>query len=274
MIVLRAGDAEIRIDPALGGALTGWTWRGQEILSLQRGMGCFPLVPYANRIALGRFDWAGTQHRLALNFGEHPHSIHGIGWQRAWTPVNVGASHAVLYLRHVPNADWPFPFEAEQRIVLEPDALHLELAATNLQAAPAPIGLGFHPFFVRREPASLRFHATSVWQTDDTALAIAQAPVPAAFDFSGERSVGQTAMDHCFSGVNGSVRLDLGNIAVTMETALTHAQIFTPLGRDFLCAEPVTHAPNALNRPDAAAMSVPPEGTLAASAVFRVAAID
>ena len=39
-------------------------------------MASFPLVPYANRIAQGRFAFDGADHQLPRNFGDHPHSIH------------------------------------------------------------------------------------------------------------------------------------------------------------------------------------------------------
>ena len=59
-------------------------------------MASFPLVPYANRIAQGRFAFDGADHQLPRNFGDHPHSIHGFGWQASWTAKATGADHVLL----------------------------------------------------------------------------------------------------------------------------------------------------------------------------------
>ena len=40
----------------------------------------FPLVPFSNRIADGRFEWDGEQIEIDPNFAPEPHAIHGVGW--------------------------------------------------------------------------------------------------------------------------------------------------------------------------------------------------
>src|SRR5271166_3586693 len=166
MLALQAGDASLVLDPGLGGSILGWTRGGVALLRHAspralvpgdvREMAGFPLVPYSNRIAQSRFRFAGTEYRLALNFGDHPHSIHGIGWQRAWHVTNVARDAATLTLTHMPDANWPFAFTAEQRVGLTAAALHVTLAITNHHTAPAPAGLGLHPYFPR-DTTTLRF---------------------------------------------------------------------------------------------------------------------
>ena len=76
-------------DPAIGqvlagagagdGAIVGWTPRaaarpdaGCRLSGNVRGLACFPLVPFSNRIAQGRFHW--DAHLMDRNFGDHPHT--------------------------------------------------------------------------------------------------------------------------------------------------------------------------------------------------------
>ena len=114
MLALHAGEASLVLDPAQGGSILGWTRGAVPLLRHAspravipgdtREMGAFPLVPYSNRIAGGRFHFAGVDYRLALNFGDHPNSIHGIGWQRDWEVAAVAGDAATLALRHTASA--------------------------------------------------------------------------------------------------------------------------------------------------------------------------
>ena len=146
MLTLRSGESSLVLAPEIGGAIVGWTFGTVPLLRRPspdaivsgnvRGLACFPLVPYSNRIAYGRFHWDGTDHLMDRNFGDHPHAIHGIGWQRAWEVAAVGPASATLTLRHDAAGEqvraWPFAFAAEQRFMLTPDALHVALTLRNL----------------------------------------------------------------------------------------------------------------------------------------------
>src|SRR5262245_22837569 len=91
-LLLAASDARAEIAPDVGGAIARFVFGDVDVLrpvseearttGNVRGYACYPLVPYSNRIANGQLDWAGRSYTLARNFGDHPHSIHGVGWQR------------------------------------------------------------------------------------------------------------------------------------------------------------------------------------------------
>src|SRR5512144_3354357 len=124
-IALVAGVARIGIAPRVGGAIASFAFDGQDVLrptsagaSDVRAHACWPLVPYSNRIAHARLEHAGRVHALARNFNDHPHAIHGVGWQRPWTLAPRDAVRARLVLDHMPAGDgalaWPWPFRATQ----------------------------------------------------------------------------------------------------------------------------------------------------------------
>src|SRR4051812_46618815 len=121
MLTLQSDDSSLVLAPEAGGAILGWMFGTTALLRRPlpdavvsgnaRGLGCFPLVPFSNRIANGRFRWAGESHVLARNFGDHPHAIHGVGWQRAWSVDSAGPASATLSLHHTPaRGTWPFAF--------------------------------------------------------------------------------------------------------------------------------------------------------------------
>jgi aldose 1-epimerase len=259
MLALHAGDASVALAPELGGSILGWTRGGVPLLrhasprAVAPGdvqeMAAFPLVPYSNRIAHGRFDFAGGAYRLALNFGDSPHSIHGVGWQRAWRVTNVARDAATLTLSHASDAGWPFAFTAEQHFHLTATALHVALAITNRHTLPAPAGLGLHPFFPRGT-ATLCFHADAVWRNTADMLPSERTNVPPDWDHSGGRAVGDLALDNCFEGWDGSAVLTWADRRITIAATdcFRHLVVYTPPGQSYFCVEPVSHMNDAINR--------------------------
>lgn len=280
MLTLTAGDSSLVLVPEHGGGILGWLHGRTPVLRHAdsravipgnvRELGCFPLVPYSNRIAEGRFTFAGRPCQLALNFGDHPHSIHGIGWQRAWQVTQAAGDAATLSLRHAPDPDWPFAFTARQRFQLTPAALHVALSLTNEHDAAAPAGLGLHPYFPRGA-ATLRFRSDSVWRNSPDLLPETRIAVPPEWDHTHGRTVGEAALDNCFAGWDGTATLAWPDRTLTIEASaiFRHLIVYTPPGQDFFCVEPVSHMNNAINH--GAMHRLAPNETLQGEITFRVA---
>ncbi len=271
MINLRAGQSSLQLAPEHGGAIFDWRFAHRPVLKAVRGVGCFPLVPYANRIAFGKFRSQGMSYQVPLNFGDHPHSIHGIGWQRPWKIEGVGTDNARLTLVHDGFGGWPLRFTAEQYFELGDDFLRIDIRMTNRQDIPAPAGLGLHPYFRRPEGASLRFSAATVWLNDQTALPVGEVAVPDLWNHAQGKAVGSAPLDNCFAGWDGRADIDLGPTKVTIEAsqAFRYLQVYTPEGQDFFCVEPVTHRPNGIAVAQGMTM-LPPGETLSGSVIFRM----
>ena len=114
MIALTHGDWRLTLAPDLGASILSLTWRGRDILRPAPGdatdplsTGNFPLVPYANRIAQGRFAWDGADITLPGTPGFEPHALHGIGWHQPWA-IERQSDHATrLALSCEPSPEWP-----------------------------------------------------------------------------------------------------------------------------------------------------------------------
>ncbi len=270
VVTLSAGDGRVDVAPEVGGAIAAFTLHGMDVLRPTsatelavgnvRACGCFPLVPYSNRIARAMLHADGREYALARNFGDHPHSIHGVGWQRPWRASSRSGDAVTLGLEHVPLGDaacaWPFAFRATQAFALAADAsaamLTVSLAIENTGAQAFPFGLGWHPYFPKTADTRLAFAAVNVWENDATQLPLRQAPVPAGWRCDPARTLGALALDHVFSGWNGcaSIAWPERGLAVTLDAdrALNHLVVFVPSERDFLAVEPVTHMTDAFNR--------------------------
>jgi aldose 1-epimerase len=256
-VKLQAHDWELLLLPEIGGAIGVLRHAGHDVLrSAPEGTadvlatGCFPLVPYANRIAHGRFAFGGQACQLPLNFGDHPHSLHGLGWQSGWAVEEAGPNHAVLVHAHDGGTGWPWAYRAEQRFVLAPGAVRVELSLTNLADTPMPAGIGLHPYFPRDADTRLRFDAEGVWLADATMLPTETAAAAHFGDWAaGAPVAGETLIDNAYDGWGGSAQIGQrrGNITMHVEGASV-LHLFRPPGTDFFCVEPVNHLPDAINR--------------------------
>lgn len=267
-IALRHADWRAEVAPAIGGSILSLSRGERAILrptpadAVARGevrrTACYPLLPYANRIADGRFRVDGREYALRANFPDSAHPLHGVGWQRAWQVAWVGENACELALRHRPVGedalDWPFAFDATESLSLGPDGLTLALAITNRADMPVPFGLGLHPYFPRAGVQTLRFAAAGAWQNGADSLPVEQVGGP-QWDHAAGRRIGADALDNDFFGWSGEARVaaaDGVEVRLTATAAFGVLRVFTPAGRDFFCVEPVTHIADAINRPELA----------------------
>lgn len=267
-IALAHGGWTAEVAPAMGGAILSLALDGTPVLRPTpaaaveagevRASACYPLVPYANRIALGRFAFGGADYALAPNFAGSPHTLHGVGWLRPWRVEAADATSCALSLDHRPAGNdataWPFAFRALQRLSLGAEGLTVTLSATNTDTRPAPAGLGLHPFFPRRAGERLRLVAGGGWLNGPDMLP-AERVAGGHFDFAAGRPVGEAALDNDLFGWDGAARMTApGGLSVGLaaSAAFKGVRVYVPDGRDFFAVEPVTHRADAIHHPDEA----------------------
>lgn len=258
MIRLESNDWSATVSPDLGGALLGLNHGGRPIFRptppgarqiLETA--CFPLLPYANRIADARFRFGGQDVVLPVLPQFAPHALHGDGWLRPWTPVRQDGASVTLTLDGGGD-HWPWPWSATQTIALSADGLRIELSLTNRDSRPAPAGLGLHPYFHRRPDARLRAPTAQVWLTGADEIPERLAPASALVDWSeGVALEHAPSVDHAYAMRQAGAVLEdgAGGVVMTASANCRWAQIYAPPGVDFLCVEPVTHRPDAIHSP-------------------------
>ena len=274
-----AGDLRLALRADLGGSIAGLWHRGTPILrstepgnlGSARQSACYPLVPYSNRLAYQRFHWLGNDYTTTTNFDDNPHSVHGVGWLRAWEVVAHREAEAVLRYRHRPDAHWPFAFEAQQSFTLTPDALVVTLAVTNAAEIAQPVGLGWHPYFPKRDRSRLRITVSDRWDSDETQL-----PVRRVAQASIDGEVSSLRLDNCFDGWHGSASISDEVLALQLSSNLTHLVVYTPADKAYYCVEPVSHVSDAIHGADPAALglrTLQPGETFVASMTLGVTAL-
>jgi aldose 1-epimerase len=268
---LKAGAARVLLLPAVGGAIGGFTWHDKPVLRPTpddaitttdvRRAASYPLIPCSNRIRDAQLAFSGNVYALGRNFGDHPHAIHGVGWQRAWNVNAATATRALLTLEHDAQGNdetsaWPWPFRALQCFDLMADTNHATLTATltikNTGPTPFPFGLGWHPYFPRDATTTASFAARSVWLNDATHLPERRVDATGSWDFASLHPLGDDTIDNVFCGWNGMATLHspARGIVTTIEadSACQWLVVYAPADRDFVALEPVTHETDAFNR--------------------------
>lgn len=243
--------------PGVGGSIRELTRNGRDVLRHAPEdvadpllTACFPLVPYTNRIALGCFAFGGKTYRLPRNFGDHPHSLHGIGWQSQWSLEAAGEATATLSLDHGGDDRWPWRFRAEQRVELDDGGCEIALHLVNLADEAMPAGLGLHPYFPRDEKTRLMFTAQRMWLGDDTMIPTRPVAADSLGDWSAGSGFPDRLIDNSFDGWAGRAIIE-SDSAGTIRISATGAPVvhlYAPPDADFLCVEPASHLPDALNQ--------------------------
>ncbi|MCO5398135.1 aldose 1-epimerase [Ralstonia soli] len=266
---LQAGGLTMDVAPAAGGriaSLASVSEGGQRIdwlapmseACLRDGFdglawpktGCYPLLPFSNRIRDGRFQWGGREIRLAPHPGQ-PHAMHGLAHARPWTVEQLTASSIVLGLRYVPETDnWPWPFTATQALTLSPVGLDAVITLRNDSESDMPAGGGFHPYFVRTPGMRVQFDAPTMWPTDAGEVAIRREPATAREDFCVARALPDDALSVYYSDWNRQAVVshdDGAALTVNADDPLDHFILHAPQGQPYFCLEPVSHVADAIN---------------------------
>ncbi|HEY5347217.1 MAG TPA: aldose 1-epimerase [Rhizomicrobium sp.] len=260
MIELEAGEMHLEVLPEVGGALANLTWNARAIVRhTPSGVtnpfdtGSFPLVPFTNRIALGKFRFGGRDVLLGPNRRGDIHPLHGQGYRAPWTVAEMSKSRAILRFSH-PVGEWPWSYDAEEIYSLENSRLRIDLSVRNTSDTPMPAGIGFHPYFPRPADTIFQMDFDGVWLVDETLIPTRQLPVPGLTDWRKPIRVSDGApTDHCHYGWRSPAFItypsDGLKLTLSASDIFRWFQLYIPEGQNFFCAEPASHMPDPFNQP-------------------------
>lgn len=239
---IEAGPARAEIDAERGGRLSSLVVDGHPLLfsasSAPLQWGSYPMVPWAGRVADGRFSQAGVIHELPRNLP--PHSAHGLGFVSPWTWLDDRAMAIDL------GPPWPFGGRVEQAFDLEPTSLTMTLTVSATEEMPVMVG--WHPWFNRflGDPAApaagpieaeLDLRATSMYELDRRAIPTGRLVEPPPGPW-----------DNCFTGLAQDPTITWpGLIRLRLSSSCDHWVVYTEPGHA-LCVEPQSGPPDQFNR--------------------------
>ncbi|MBI1682096.1 aldose 1-epimerase [Caulobacter hibisci] len=283
--VLATARARVELLPQVGGSIGRFVVDGRDVLRRAPegttdalDVGCFPLVPFCNRIPNGRFSFEGRDVVLAPNLAGHPHALHGQGWRAAWTVTGLSDTRAVLTYDHAPS-DWPWAYRAEQIFVLSDEGLRVELSVTNTGTEVMPAGLGLHPYFAARPGETLTLDADGVWMVDADVLPTVRHDIakdgPWMRDWAaGALAATDTLIDNCWTGFGGKAVLSAPGGASTVIEASDNchwAHVYSPPGADFVCVEPTASRPDPFGEGETGIVALAPGEKTAVWMTLKIA---
>jgi aldose 1-epimerase len=257
-VAIAGGDWTAVLLPGQGAAFARLAWRGIEVLApLPLGAdpnasfaGAFLMAPWTNRLDDGRLPVGGIPYHLPVNRPADDTAIHGLVRDAPWQVAEEGAARLVLtQAGDAKAAGVPWHWQARLEVALGAAGATIALALTNAGMLPFPFGCGWHPFFARPAGTRLRFAATTLFARDARCLPIAAQPSPGV---DGDEHAYE-GLDTHFAGWDGAAEILRPDMALRLQASGAWAgnlQVFAPAGSAILCVEPVSHVPDAPNRPD------------------------
>ena len=274
-IALRAGPYSASLLPQAGARLATLVWSdGSKAHDLIMPLtmteafdghhwpaaGAFPMAPYSNRLGGATFKWGGRAIRLTSPAGE-TYALHGFAHRSGWEVASQTSSEAVLqFTQHAGHEGWPWGFTLRQEVSLDETGALVRLRITNTSDETMPAGLGWHPYhparrLVRDAQASFRVVAHARRNVGLDGLARLE-PRRGTAETS-VMNLSRTDLHHqtcVFEDWSGTTSLPLDQ-CLTLDIATTgmpHLVMHAAKELAYLCLEPVTLLPGALQVYDAA----------------------
>lgn len=237
-ITVTAENVEATIIAAEGGRVQSIRAYGQELLRPRTknpmGWGCYPMVPFAGRIADGTFNFDNSTYQLPPTMG--PHAIHGYGYNQPWRVTETTPTSCTT--RWDFTDPWPWPGYATQRMQAFPNRIELSITATASKRQP--LSIGFHPWFNQhltdQDELTLLFDADEMYELDDRAIPTGRTQPPK-----------EPPWDNCFRSLKADPVLRWGQLEATMSATTDHWVVYTEPA-DATCVEPQTGPPDEVNR--------------------------
>jgi aldose 1-epimerase len=208
--------------------------------------GIFPMAPWPNRVADGRFEFRGEDVQLPLE--GKPNAIHGLVKNVPWRVVARTAR--VVELSAPFDSGWPWRGSAWQRFEIGDNGFHMKMEV-RAEREEFPAGCGWHPWF-RRDPfgasdVSVTLPASEVYVAKED-LPTGEVVSPTGdLDFRTRTALDSRRVDACYRSLSGPIEIDWGVMRLRMglSSAEPHAMLYTP--PEAFCVEPQSCAVDAFN---------------------------
>lgn len=205
---IRHGDQEVVV-VEVGGGIRSYTAGGRRVLyGYDLGQQCSAgrgqvLMPWPNRVADGRYSFAGKTFQLSLSEPERHNAIHGLARWALWSLERREESSLRVGVRLRPQQGWAWALDLAVEYDLGPDGLRVTPSAVNVGDSAAPFGYGTHPYLTADESQVddlvMTLPAARAIDVDDRLLPTGESAVSGDRDFRHPRPIGPAQLDTAFT---------------------------------------------------------------------------
>ena len=239
-------DTSAAIAPWRGALVTSFKVRGQDVLYLDRETfddpqknvrGGIPILfPSPGKLTDDRWHCDGRSGAMKQ---------HGFARTKVWDAIARRPHSVTLQLESDAEtlAQYPWAFRAVFEVSVSASRLRLDMTIENRDQRPMPFAFGYHPYFAvdRKAKSTITSDATRVF---DNVTKKAE-PFDGRFDLTREELdlhlLDQTAHYMTLRREEG------GEIEVCASDDFAYWVVWSVKGKGFVCVEPWTSPPNALN---------------------------
>ncbi len=251
----------------VGGGLRTYTVVGVDVLDgygvdeMAAGGRGQNLIPWPNRIADGKYTFAGVDLQLALTEPGRHNASHGLVRWANWTATANEGDRVVMELTLHPQPGYPFTLGLAVEYRLGPGGLSVSTTATNLGDRPCPYGAGAHPYVTVGtdlvDDAVLLVPASTYLWSDERGIPREQRlTVRSPYRFDPPKPIGDLQMDVAFTDLTDNEVVIAApdgqrRVRVWWDSSYRWVMVFTgdtlapSRRRRGLAIEPMTCAPNA-----------------------------
>jgi aldose 1-epimerase len=233
------------------------------------------LIPFPGRIGNGRYSFDGKAFQLECNDKEGPNAIHGfvrsLPWQILESRPNLVTCEVRLDATTYADRGYPFSLQILVTYELDGQGIHCRFSVSNVGHTPAPVGVGFHPYFTVGtsiiDEAEAQIPGTGFLEFNErlvptgTIYPVQDTP----WDYRRFRPIAQQRFNHCYVNLErdaegiatAALRHVPSNrtITITMDAAFSAVVVYTgdaiaDAPRVALAIEPMTCASDAFNHPE------------------------
>jgi aldose 1-epimerase len=249
ILSLSSDELQVEILPDVGGRIHRLRAFGHDLLRTPADVatqvsdpfywGCFPLVPWSNRVPGGHIEFQGRVVEVPCNFG--PDAIHGEASARPWRVEGDG-----LLVFRGGQYGFPWLYEARMQYAIDGASLTLALSIANTGDEAMPAGLGIHPWFSAGGGLDVSIPADLVYPLTNMLPSGPAEPVAGVLD---RRALSRFpwGLDNVWTGLTARRiemrRPDLGlQVTFSFTEAATQIVAASVEQNDAVAIEPVTHA--------------------------------
>lgn len=254
-ILLVSEKSKVVISPSFGAVLEyqtdnspesfHWFRKTPQNFHLATDCACFPLIPFCNRIAAGKFSFLDKAYYTLVEKSE-PNALHGLGWTSTWQVQEVTQTSCILHHICWDKNLYPFAYEAQQIFILEENNLKITIRIKSLQST-MPVGIGLHPYFTKN--CKVQAKIEKMWQTDKNLIPTFLEKNSFCEKLNnGNFEPQKNNLDNSFTNWNGRAKITWENqsLEIKADPIFQFLACYSPK-KNFFCLEPTSSAPDAFN---------------------------
>lgn len=192
------------------------------------------LIPYANRVKGGEYEFDGIKYILPKN--QEGNAIHGLVLDKKWDII-LSSTNSIKLKYILTHPGYPTTLENYVNYILDNKGLEVAIIVKNIGNMPAPLTIGAHPYFVVSNDWRLRTNGVVLrCEIKDK--------IPTGRLYSFNLSSGE--FDDCFLVENDIELISSYQSVIVKRKNMPYIQVYTGV-KGAVAVEPMSGAPDAFH---------------------------